>query len=115
MTLQYSEIERNGIIIRIATRQQLDQAGWTDQQIRDWNLHQIDNSDLYILSARLTFGEICQFVLGEQTYDLAMPTGQYQNGHVWLYNPSDYFGKPFDVMSAFWNEIKEFCTVSNLL
>jgi hypothetical protein len=61
------------------------------------------------MSTQLSFGEITHFVLGDATYDFAIPMGAAEYGkagYVWLYERGDHFGKAFDVMTAFYKMVR---------
>lgn len=62
--------------------------------------------DLFV-STLLTFGDMAKFILGEQSYDFALPQ-EWTRTHrtiaqhcVWLYESNDYIGRPYHVTENF--------------
>lgn len=66
---------------------------------------------LYV-STHLTFGAMAEFVLGDATFDYALPASFWGSrsdwrDHVRLYAENSVFGQPFNVKRAFVAKIKE--------
>ena len=101
-------VERNGISVHIVDTEAMDRVySFPIEAASDKFTNVI--GDIYI-TTQLTFGDMAQFVLGDSTYDFALPQSFWNSrsdwrDHVWYYEQGDHMGQPYNVRSTFMHWI----------
>jgi hypothetical protein len=107
-----AHITRNGVEVRVMDTEAIESHFRNAAQaLIDYKFIPIPNTDMYI-TTMLTFGDMTTFVLGDQSFDYALPQSFWYScedwrDYVWLYSAGDYVGKPFNVKAEFFKAIKD--------